>query len=370
MSAGMRRSRVPPTWLTRPGMKVRNALHLFHGRMVPPPLLIMERMNGLVEAKVVSLVADLGIADLLAGGPRAAAHLAAEAGVDADALDRALAFLVSRGLLARTGDGRYENNAVSSTLRSDHPESMRDWARFFASDWHWDMWNHARHSLTTGHSAAGEAFGVEFWDYLTVSNPAAGETFSRALAATSRIAGPILAKGYDFSTVTRLCDVGGGTGGMLAEILAVHRNVRAVLFDLPPVAEQARAALAERGVLDRVEIVAGSFLEEVPAGCDTYMMQAIVHDWDDDSCVTILSNVRRAMAPGGRVLVIENVLSEEPSPADQFARSFDLVMLVTSGLGRERTKDQFESLFARAGFHIARDITLPSQFHVLELRTA
>lgn len=368
MADTMRRSYVPPAWLTRPGMRFRNALQRVHGRMVPPPLLIMERLNGLVEAKVVSLVADLGIPDLLSDGPRGAADLAAERGVDADALDRALAFLVSRGLLGRIRDGRYENNAVSSTLRSDHPESMRDWARFFASEWHWDMWNHARHSLTTGGSAARPAFGVEFWEYLSGTNPTAGETFNNALAATSRIAGPILAKGYDFSTVTKLCDVGGGSGGMLAEILAVHRNVRAVLFDLPAVAQRARAVLTQGGILDRVEIVAGSFFAEVPTGCDAYMMQAIIHDWDDDSCVTILSNIRRAMAPGARVLVIENVLSEEPSPADQFARSFDLVMLVTSGLGRERTEKEFASLFARAGFRLARDIRLPSQFHVMELR--
>lgn len=328
----------------------------------------MERMNGLVEAKIIALAADIGVADLLAAEPRTASDLAAEAGVDADALDRALAFLVSCGLFARTRDGRYENNAVSAVLRSDHPESMREWARFFASDWHWEMWNHARDSITTGGSAAGPAFGAEFWDYLTKKNPAAGETFNRALAGTSRIAGPILAKGYDFSGVKRLCDVGGGTGGMLAEILARHPKLDAVLFDLPDVVEQARPHLKELGFADRVQIAGGSFFDEVPEGCDAYMLQAIVHDWDDASCEKILSNIRRAMAPGGRVLVIENVLSPEPSPADQFARSFDLVMLVTSGLGRERTKAQFETLFVTAGFRIARDITLPSMFHVLELR--
>jgi O-methyltransferase domain len=364
----MKRSWVPPAWLAKPGIRVRNALGRMHAKAVPPPLLVIERMNGLVESKTLSLVADLGIADRLAGGPRAAVHLAADAGVDPDALDRALSFLVSRGFFARTRDGRYENNATSSVLRSDHPESMREWARFFASDWHWAMWNHARHSIATGRSAAHEAFGTEFWDYLTRVNPAAGETFNGALAGTSAVAGPILARGYDFGRVTKLCDVGGGTGGMLAEILAVHPALRAALFDLPEVAERGRDRLRERGLLDRCEIVGGSFFETVPAGCDAYMMQSIIHDWDDDSCVTILTNIRRAMAPGARVLVIENVLSPEPSPADQFARSFDLVMLITSGLGRERTRAQFDGLFARAGFRIARDITLPSQFHVLELR--
>lgn len=358
---------IPPVWLARPGMKVRNALARMHAGMVPPQLLVMERMNGLVEAKVISLIADLGIPDLLAGGPRTAGDLAGEAGVDADALDRALAFLVSRGLLGRRRDGAYANNAVSDVLRSDHPQSMREWARFFASDWHWEMWNRARHSLETGGSAADAAFGTGFWEYLSGKNPAAGETFNRALAGTSKIAGPILAKGFDFSGVRRLCDVGGGTGGMLAEVLLSYPSIRGVLIDLPEVAEQARTALADRGLLDRVEIVGGSFFDSVPDGCDAYMMQAIIHDWDDDSCVAILSNCGKAMPPGGRVLVIENVLAPEPVSADQFARSFDLVMLVTSGLGRERSKAQFESLFSRAGLRLARDVTLPSMFHVLEL---
>ena len=364
----MNRTRVPPVWLARPGMRVRATLDRLVARIAPPPLLIMERMNGLVEAKIISLVADLGVADQLAAGPRTAADLAAEAGVDSDALDRALAFLVACGLFARTRDGRYENNAVSAVLRSDHPESMREWARFFASDWHWEMWNHARHSIETGGSAARPAFGTEFWDYLTRKNPAAGETFNRALAGTSRIAGPILANGYDFSGVKRLCDVGGGTGGMLAEVLARYPKLNSVLFDLPEVVEQARAHLKELGFADRVQIIGGSFFDDVPAGCDAYLLQAIIHDWDDESCATILTNIRRVMAPGGRVLVVENVLDAEPSPSDRFARSFDLVMLVTSGLGRERTRAQFEALFTKAGFRIARDITLPSMFHVIELR--
>ncbi|MGH2727365.1 MAG: methyltransferase family protein, partial [Actinomycetota bacterium] len=124
-------------------MRFRNALARVHARMVPPQLLLMERTNGLVEAKILALVAERGIPDLLAAGPRTAADLAREARVDTDALDRALAFLVSRGLMARRRGGRYANNWVSDALRSDHPQSMREWVRFFASEWHWEMWNSA-----------------------------------------------------------------------------------------------------------------------------------------------------------------------------------------------------------------------------------
>jgi len=108
----------------------------------------------------------------------------------------------------------------------------------------------------------------------------------------------------------------------------------------------------------------------VPAGCDAYMMQAIIHDWDDDSGVKILTRCREALPAGGKVLVVESVLNETPSSADQFARSFDLVMLVTSGLGRERTRKQFDALFARAGLRVHDDVLLPSLFHVLELAPA
>lgn len=365
-----KRSWVPPVWLARPGLKVRNAIGRFHARMVPPQLLLMERMNGLVEAKMLSLVADLAIPDLLAAGPRTAADLALETGTDADALERTLGFLVAHGLLGATRGGRFANNWFSETLRSDHPQSMREWARFFASDWHWEMWNHARHSLATGRSAALEAFGAPFFDYLNRENPSAGATFNAALAGTSTIAGPALAKGYDFSGVARLCDVGGGTGGMLAEVLEAYPSMRGVLFDLPVVAEEGRRRLAERGLADRVDVVGGSFMEAVPAGCDAYMLQAIIHDWEDESCVTILGLIATAMAPGARVLVVESVLDPVPRPADRFARTFDLVMLVTSGAGRERTYRQFESLAARAGLRIARDVTLASMFHVLEMRAA
>jgi hypothetical protein len=346
-------------------MRFRNALGRAHAAMVPPQLLVMERMNGLVEAKVITLIAERGIPDLLANGPRTAEELARDASVDADALDRALAFLVSRGLLGRTRDGRYENNAVSDVLRTDHPQSMRDWARFFASDWHWAMWNAAGHSLATGRDAPREALGAEFWEYLNERNPEAGATFNAALAGTSLIAGPILAKGYDFSGIRRLCDVGGGTGGVLAALLHAYPSMRGVLFDLPTVIEQARPRLAAWG--DRVELVGGSFFDAVPAGCDAYLMQAVIHDWDDESCVTILTRCREALSPDGRVLVVENVLNPIPSSADQFARSFDLVMLVTSGLGRERTRPQFDALFARARLRVRDDVVLPSLFHVLEL---
>ena len=131
-----------------------------------------------------------------------------------------------------------------------------------------------------------------------------------------------------------------------------------------------RATLAARGVTDRCELVAGDFFASVAGGCDLYILQAVIHDWDDDRCVEILTNVRNAMslrAPGARLLVIENLLDADGREKDKLTRGFDLLMLVLTGSGRERTLAQFEALFARAGLRLDRDITLPSLLHVLEV---
>ena len=198
------------------------------------------------------------------------------------------------------------------------------------------------------------------------SNPAAGTAFTRALAFYSRLQGPIVAAKYDFSAVNRLCDVGGGSGTLLAEVLKAHPNVNGVLFEDPAVLAAAKENLATQGLADRCEFVGGNFLESVPTGCDHYMLQLVLHDWSDDFCATILRNVKSAMPRDGKILVIEGVL--EGNGRDPWTlRASDLLMLVLTGSGRERTRDEFVALFQRTGFRLARDVTLPSLAHVFEL---
>jgi hypothetical protein len=110
--------------------------------------------------------------------------------------------------------------------------------------------------------------------------------------------------------------------------------------------------LAAAGVTDRVEIVGGSFFDAVPEGCDRYLLQAIVHDWDDDSCVRFLTRCRAAMAPDARIVVLEAIVPEHHG--DHFAKAVDLEMLVDTGAGRERTRAEFDALFARAGLRVRK----------------
>jgi hypothetical protein len=359
--------RVPPAWVIRPLLATRNAVGRVHRRMVPAQVTLFERSLGIIDTKALAVAADLGLADALASGPRTADALAEELGADADALERLLRFLVGRGVFRRTRAGAYKNNAASDLLRNDDTASMRPWARFFGADWHVSVWNQLGHSVRTGDSAAVAAFGRDFWEHLTEVDPAAGEMFDDAMESIARVQQELVATKYDWPTGARVCDIGGGTGTLLSGILAANPTLSGVLFDLPAVVAKAGPVLERAGTTDRVAVVGGSFFDEVPEGCDRYVLQAIVHDWDDESCVRFLTRCREAMAPGGRVLVLEQTMPDHDG--DHLIKAIDLEMLVDTGTGRERTRAQFDALFGRAGLRIRKVVPI-AILSVYELEVA
>jgi hypothetical protein len=349
-------SRVPPAWVVRPLLAARNGIARVHRGVVPPEVTLFERSLGIVDTKALAVAADLGIADVLGGDGRTADEVAESLGVDADALDRLLRFLVGRGIFRRASNGRYRNNRVSTLLCSDHDASMRPWVRFFGARWHVAIWNRLDHSVATGESAAQAALGHEFWHHLTVEDRDAGRVFDDAMEAASRVQQGIIATKYDWPSGGRVCDVGGGTGTLLGAILGASSSLTGVLFDLPAVVANAGPVLERAGVSDRVEVVGGDFFESVPPGCDRYVLQAIVHDWDDGSCVRFLTRCREALAPGGRVLVLEQTVPEHDG--DHLVKTLDLEMLVDTGKGRERTRVEFDTLFAKAGLRVKKVVPI------------
>ena len=185
----------------------------------------------MIDNKALAVAVELDIPDHLHGGAKRADELARDIGAEPDALNRLLRFLASRGLLGTTRDGRYRNNAVSDVLRRDHPWSARNWVLFFGGDWHWRIWNEAKHSFLTGESAARAATGHEFFEYVNEVDADAGEAFNGAMTEGSRLQGLLVVDAYDFSGVTSVCDVGGGTGAIMSDLLAAHPALRGVVFD-------------------------------------------------------------------------------------------------------------------------------------------
>ncbi len=355
---------VPPPWAVRAGLRIRAAVDQLHSRMVPGFNLVLERVLGLVDTKALYCAVDLRLPELLADGPQTSVQLAVASESDPDAIERLLRFLVSRGFFKHR-NGRYANNAASDILRADHPYSCRDWVLFFGSEWNARIWNEMPGRVRTGKAAAEAALGVPFFTYLTDTNAEAGREFAGAMAAGSRLQGLLFAENIDLGGVKQVCDIGGGSGSVLAHLLRVHPELRGVVFDLPQLEPEARAVFEAAGVGGRATFVGGDFFEAVPAGCDLYLLFAVVHDWDDARCALILSNIREAMVPGGRIMVIEGIVPTHGG--EHFLKTTDMLMLVLSDGGRERTDPEFETLWERAGLRLSRRTMLPSTFQVFEL---
>jgi hypothetical protein len=172
-----------------------------------------------------------------------------------------------------------------------------------------------------------------------------------------------MVEAYDFSGIGVVADIGGSKGAVLIALLNKYPQMRGILFDLPGVAERARAEINAAGLSNRCQIVSGSFFESVPPGADVYLMRHIIHDWDDDKCATILRNIRKVMAPGGRVLVVENVIPPGNDPS--FGKLLDLVMLVIPG-GEERTAEEYRKLYQTAGFRLTRIVPTREEVSLIE----
>ena len=327
-----------------------------------PDAVLMQMLFGAQMQRGVCLAARLGIPDLLADGAQTAEELAAKTGTHAPSLYRLLRTLTSLGVFAENAKKQFELTPISALLRSDEPNSMRDFAVMMGEGWIWQAWGELPYSVQTGRAAHEEVQGMSSFEFFQ-KNVEAGKVFNAAMTNFTRAIIPAFVETYDFSGVKRLVDIAGGHGLLLAGVLKANPKLQGVLFDLPFVLEGAGELLAEEGVCDRTELVSGNFFESVPSGADAYMMKHIIHDWDDEKSVKILRNIHSAMDENGKILIVEMVVPEgiEPHPS----KALDILMLVMEG-GKERTKDEYGKLLEASGFRMTRVIPTKSPYSVIE----
>jgi hypothetical protein len=311
-----------------------------------PSLALRRLVNGYQVTQAIHVAAVLGIADLLADGPRSSDDLAAATDSHPGALYRLLRALASVGVFREEVDRHFALTELGACLRSDAPEPVGGWAAFVGEPYQWQAWSALLHSVRTGQNAFRHVHGIDSWTFRT-HHPELSASFDRAMTSLSRQVVTAVLEAYDFGRFRHVVDVGGGAGAFLAAILARHPAAHGVLFDQPHVVSGAGPILAAAGVASRCQVVGGSFFESVPAEGDAYILKAILHDWEDEPCVQILQTCRRAMAAGTALLVIERELGQpNHDPDPKFS---DLNMLV-GPMGQERTPAEYASLFVASGF--------------------
>lgn len=330
---------------------------------VPPPQAALSQMiNGFWITGAIHAAAHLGLADKIAGQPLVVSDLSLAVGANPDALFRLMRALSSLGIFVEGPARSFSHTPLSEALRTGVPGSMHGLATM-SGLMHLRAWPHLAHSIRTGAPAFDHVFGKGIFEYIT-ENEEARAAFDEAMSGyTAATAGAVVSS-YDFTPFRTIVDVGGGNGALLAAILGKFKDSSGISFDLSASAERAKTLLQARGLRDRCEVVGGDFFVGVPTGGDAYMLKMIIHDWDDERSIAILKNIRKAMAPGARLLVVDMVI-DPATTSGSAGKLFDLNMLVMTG-GRERTADEFASLYQASRFELTRVVSLPGDLAIIE----
>lgn len=325
----------------------------------PAAELLLNAITRFWAGRAIWVAAKLGLPDTLAAGPKTVEELAHATLTHTQSLSRLMRALVAEGLFTKDAEGRFRNTSFGAALATGAPASLRALALAELGLDHYEAWAGLLYSVETGKTAFDHRFGMPVWDYYR-QNEELGGNFSRAMTGASDAVGDAVLAAYDFGPVRTLVDIGGAHGRMLRKILDRYPQMQGVLFDLPEV-------IARVSLNGRVRTESGDFFRSVPPGGDGYLLKWILHDWDDEQCIAILRNIRKVIAPGGRLLVAEAVLP--PGAEPHFAKLFDLNMLVMTG-GRERSEAEFRAVFQAAGFRLTQVVDTAMPVSVVEGRPA
>jgi SAM-dependent methyltransferase len=333
---------------------------------------LLQAAFGAQSAQVLYVAAKLGLADLICDGHRTPAEIAHSLTADEAAVRRVLRGLVTLGVCHESADGDFRLTTLGDFLRSDHPDSVQS-RIILNGEVHYALWADILATVRTGESASDRVFGTPFYEHL-VRHPDVGAVFDRAMTSTGGVRyrfRPAVAA-YDFGRFDRIVDVGGGNGTLMVELLTTYAGPHGVIFDVPRLANAARKRVEAAGLTARCEFVAGDAFETVPPGADAYVLSNFLISWGDDEALVPLRNCRRAMAPTGKLLLVEWVMPTGDAPTGGFRYwdtvMMDLVMLAAFGShsGHVRTRAEFDALLGAAGFRLTTVAPTTASVSVIE----
>ena len=303
--------------------------------------------------KPICVVVELGIADLLRDGPLGVDTLAEKTETHAPTLYRLLRALSSVGIFLEKEEYVFELTALSRCLLSD---AMGPMAQLFLSEWHDKAWNSLTYTVKTGKPGFDHAFGKKSFDWIE-QNPSARSIYDKAQGMKAVGLADAVSEVYNFSGFCSICDVGGGRGSFLIQLLGKYSHINGFVADIQGAVRSAERAIAKAGLDDRCKAVAYDFFKDAPPVCDAYFLVNILHDWNDKICVQILTNISQSMNTKSKLWMVEYLLKQ--GPGFSVAKLLDLEVLVMGG-GCERTIDEYKALIGAAGLEVSRIIPTKS----------
>jgi O-methyltransferase domain len=328
----------------------------------PPAHVVLMQMLGAGQiVGALATLAQLGIPDCFADGPKSAAEVAAMIDAKTDPVYRLMRATASVGVLTEGPDGKFSQTPLSALLCTNSKPCLRHLAAMAADEWHAQGWSLLGYCVRNDKQAADKMFGMPIFEYFA-QHPERGKIFNLAMTDISSLQSPAIAAAYDFAGIHSIVDIAGGHGLLLATILEHNPHLRGTLFEMPHVVEDAKVGPLQP-LMSRCAVASGDMFAAVPGSTDAYIMKHIIHDWPDAECIRLLQACRRGVNSNGKLLVVEAVIL----PGNEFSpgKFLDLQMLIFPG-GRERTEKQFAALFAASGWKLSRVIPTASLDSIVE----
>lgn len=323
---------------------------------------------GFVYSQVLLAVVRLGLLDLVADRPMTGDEIAARTGLASDPCNRLLAAAAALDLLSRRSGGRYGLGMLGAALRANPGVAamIEHHGALYA-----DIVDPV--GLLRRDEAATRLGG--YWPYASAENPAAlpGDAtaaYTALMAASQDLIADDIIEAYPLKRHRRLLDVGGGDGTFLAAVAQKAPALDLVLFDLPAVAERARQRFDATKPAARVTLVGGSFLaDDLPTGADLVTLVRVILDHDDATVLHVLKAIRRAITPGGTLLVAEPLSGVRG--VERTSDAYFGIYLMAMGRGRPRSYADITRLLTAAGFRAPRLLRTrrPMLTSVIEART-
>jgi O-methyltransferase domain/Dimerisation domain len=316
---------------------------------------VVDIIYGRWKSQILYSGVKLGIFDLVSSVPLSAEKITRELALDPALSYRLLRALGSIGLLKEDRERRFSITPMGEFVRSNSPHTLKGVALLEEGPEHYATWKHLTTMIKDGkQDGFVREFGQRIFDY-AADHPSYAEIFNQAMSSYSASQTSWVLEAldeYDFSNIQQVCDIGGGHGHLLCNLLLIHPHLRGIILEMQQVIQDKSLLWANKmGISpDRCRYVSGNMFNEVPSS-DAYFMKMILHDWDDKECLKVLSNIQKSSAAEARLFIIEHIVPGPETP--HFSKLFDIHMLCALS-GRERTEEEYLPLLKQAGFNHVR----------------
>ncbi|HKO64874.1 MAG TPA: methyltransferase, partial [Candidatus Nitrosocosmicus sp.] len=297
------------------------------------------------KSQILYTGAKLGIFDYLTSSPKEISQIAQDLNLNEAMAYRILRSIASLGFLKEEDQGRkFSITTSGELLRKDHPHTLQGVLLLEEGPEHYQIWKHLSRMIIDGkQNAFSSEYGNNIFEYAG-ENSKYSKVFNDAMSSYSAMHTAMVLealKEYDFSDISHICEIGGGQGHLLSHLQSKYNHLSGTILELEPVVNNQDSSWPNKmGLQERCKYVKGNMFEQVPSA-DLYIMKMILHDWNDEECIKILSNIHKSASDKSKIFIIEHVVPDPTTP--HFSKLFDIHMMCAT-TGRERTVEEYKSI--------------------------